>query len=195
MAQRLATEYVKTCLVLTEAEMDQFIQLFVENQTPLQVKVLDNGSQELVFQDEADGEIVLSFERNAGKYVCTGSCRVSSQKLANAMRKAVSAFKGSALVNRHYTGFSMMYQYERGQVTKIVELKNGRHKVVYEYKDTLGEMERLFKLDEVEREISSLHGQVDELLDLRNRTEDPAARGRIDQDLRMVTKRMFALEA
>ena len=39
MAKRLATEYVKTCLVLTEAEMLKFVQIFADHQVQLQVKV------------------------------------------------------------------------------------------------------------------------------------------------------------
>ncbi len=63
MANRLATEYVKTCLQLTEAEMDSFIRMFKDHGASMQVKVLENGNQEVVLQDDAGEEIVLSFER------------------------------------------------------------------------------------------------------------------------------------
>ena len=38
--------------------------MFVDHQVTLQVKVLENGNQEVVFQDGAGQEIVLSFEKN-----------------------------------------------------------------------------------------------------------------------------------
>src|SRR5437879_5379271 len=111
MAQRLATEYVKTCLVLTEAEMLKFVQIFADHQVQLQVKVYENGSQDVVIQDGSDDEIVLSFERMDCKYVFTGSCRLNSLNLVNIMRKAVAEFKGSALVNRIYSSYTMVYLY------------------------------------------------------------------------------------
>lgn len=194
MAQRLATEYVKTCLELTEAEMCRFVQMFEEQGSQIHVKVVGNGSQEIELRDEAGEEIVLSFTRKADKYVCQGSCRLSSSKLAGAMRKAVSHFKGDAIVNRIYCGFSMLYQYERGTVVRIVENKNGRQKVVYEYKDTLGELENLFKRTEVENEIGRVQRNIDVLLDTRNRTADINALAGIDRDLQQMTKRMFTLE-
>src|SRR4051812_18975988 len=98
MAQRLATEYVKTCLHLTEAEMSSFLELLTMNQVNPRVKVTENGSQEIAFQDDAGEEVCLSFERKGGYYECVGSCRVSNPKLANLMRKAVAEFKGDAIV-------------------------------------------------------------------------------------------------
>src|ERR1700730_16524376 len=116
MAQRLATEYVKTCLVLTEAEMLKFVQIFADHQVQLQVKVYGNGSQDVVFQDGSEDEIVLTFERMDGKYVFSGSCRLSSPNLVNVMRKSVAEFKGFAIVNRIYSSYTMVYHYNRGAV-------------------------------------------------------------------------------
>lgn len=195
MAQRLATEYVKTCLQLTEAEMFKFFQMFVDHQVTLQVKVLENGNQEVVFQDGAGQEIVLSFERKSGLYECTGSCRLSNTLLANLMRKAVSEFKGSAIVNRIYTGYTMVYYYERGTVVKIVEQKNQLATVIYEFKDTLGQLEQLFHKKEVEREIESIYHQVNHFLDLRNTVQEQEIRKQIDERLEQLTHRLFTLEA
>jgi hypothetical protein len=195
MAHRLATEYVKTCLQLTEAQMFSFIQMFVDQQVTLQVKVLENGNQEIVFQDDEGQEIVLSFEQKSGNYVCMGSCRLSNTRLANLMRKAVSEFKGSAIVNRIYTTYTMIYFYELGSVVKIVEAKGPIENIIYEYKDTLGQMEQLFLKKEVEREIEGVHDQINRLLDLRNLLHDVDIRSQIDGRLSKLTQRLFMLEA
>ncbi|MFD0694137.1 non-ribosomal peptide synthetase module [Paenibacillus sp. GCM10027628] len=195
MAQRLATEYVKTCLQLTEAEMFKFFQMFVDHQVTLQVKVLENGNQEVVFQDGAGQEIVLSFEQKSGLYECTGSCRLSNTLLANLMRKAVSEFKGSAIVNRIYPGYTMVYYYERGTVVKIVEVKGQLLTVIYEYKDTIGQLEQLFQKKEVEREIESIQDQINQLLDLRNAMQEQEMHQQIDTRLGELTHRLFTLEA
>jgi hypothetical protein len=195
MAQRLATEYVKTCLELSEAEMKQLVRMFHDHQVTLQVKVLDNGSQEVVITEDGGEEVVLSFERRADTFICTGSCRVCSPHLANVLRKVVSAFKGSAIVNRIYSHFTMVYYYNRGSVVKIMERKNGRESVVYEYKDTIGEMERLYRRDRVERDIGNVQMQINELLDLRNESEHPLIIRNIDERLTLLSHKLFVLEA
>jgi hypothetical protein len=195
MAHRLATEYVKTCLQLTEAEMLSFIQMFVDQQVTLQVKVLENGNQEIVFQDDEGQEILLSFEQKSGKYVCIGSCRLSNTLLANLMRKAVSEFKGSAIVNRIYSTYTMIYFYEHGAVVKIVEAKGTTENIIYQYKDTLGQLEQLFRKQEVEREIEGVQHQINRLLDLRNVLQEPDIRSQIDGRLSQLTQRLFLLEA
>jgi hypothetical protein len=194
MAQRLATEYVKTCLVLTEAEMFKFIQLFADHQVQLQVKVYENGSQDVVFQDGGEDEIVLSFERRADQYVCTGSCRLNSLNLVNVMRKAVAEFKGSAIVNRIYTSYTMVYHYNRGSVMKIMELKDANERVIYEYKDTREQLELLFLKQDVEEQIHSIQQQINEMLDLRNISGETCFVPQIDQRLQILTHRLFTLE-
>jgi hypothetical protein len=195
MAHRLATEYVKTCLQLTEAEMFKFIQMFVDQQVTLQVKVLENGNQEIAFQDDEGQEIFLAFEQQSGTFICKGSCRLSNTRLANLMRKAVSEFKGNAVVNRIYTGYTMVYCYERGTVVKIVELRDQTEKIIYEYKDTLGQLEQLFHKKEVEHEIEITQGQIDHLLDLRNAMQEIEIREQIDGRLEQLTHKLFILEA
>jgi hypothetical protein len=195
MAHRLATEYVKTCLQLTEAEMFSFIQMFVDQQVTLQVKVLENGNQEIVFQDDEGQEIVLSFEQKSGKYVCMGSCRLSNTRLANLMRNAVSEFKGSAIVNRIYSTYTMIYFYEHGAVVKIVEAKGQNENIIYEYKNTLGQLEQMFLKREVEREIEGIHHHINRLLDLRNVLHEQDIRKQIDGRLSQLTQRLFMLEA
>ncbi|NHN30123.1 non-ribosomal peptide synthetase module [Paenibacillus agricola] len=195
MAMRLATEYVKTCLQLTEAEMAMFIQMFTDQQTTLQVKILDNGNQEVVLLDDAGQEIVLSFERNHNVYKCIGSCRIRNKTLVNLMRKAVSTFKGSATVHRIYETYIMIYEYDKGSVIRIVESKNAHEKVIYEYKDPLGQLERLFNKNEVEQEIDQIKAQINSFLDFRNDIHEVVVHDLIDDNLKKLTHRLFVLEA
>lgn len=196
MAKRLATEYVNAKLQLTNEEMVQFIRLFEEQQVHFQVLVLDNGSQELVLEDVAGREEVrLTFERQQDFYVCVLSCRLVGPRLTNAMRKAVSAFRGNAIVNRIYSHYTMVYHYMNGSVIKIVESSETGERVVFEFKDTLGQLERMFSSRLIEREIDMINNAVNELLDLRNQTKDTAEVGRIDEKLSGLTRKLFVLEA
>lgn len=195
MAKRLTTEYVKTCLVLTEAEMLKFIQLFADHQVQLQVKVFENGSQDVVLRDGTEDEIVLSFERRDCKYLFTGTCRLSNPNLVNTMRKAVAEFKGSAIVNRIFPSFTMIYQYNRGAVIRITELKNDVEKLIYEFKDTVEQLKLLFLNQEVEDQIQMIHGQINEMLDLRNLSPEAAFISQIDSRLQLLSHRLFTLEA
>jgi hypothetical protein len=111
------------------------------------------------------------------------------------MRKAVSEFKGSAIVNRIYSTYTMIYFYELGAVVKIVEAKGTNENVIYQYKDTLGQLEQMFHKQEVEREIEGVHHQINRLLDLRNALQEPDIRSQIDVRLSQLTQRLFLLEA
>lgn len=195
MAQRFATVYVKTCLTLSEAQMLEFVRLFQDHQVLLRVKVFENGSQEVVLADVQDGEISLTFDRVGGAYVCRGTCRLTGPKLTNLMRSAVSAFKGSAVVNRLYQGFTMVYHYERGAVVKIAEVKGNSETVVYEHKDTLGQLEQLFLKKSVEAEIDAVYAHINQLLDLRNESPQEDIQRIIDERLQKLTHRLFVLEA
>ncbi|MEI7025218.1 non-ribosomal peptide synthetase module [Paenibacillus sp. y28] len=195
MAQRLGTEYVKTCLNLSEADLGRLFKLFSEENVQQRVKVFENGSQEVVLHDDAGEEIVLAFERRHGRYVCEGACRMKSTKLVNAMRKAVAAFKGDAVVRRHYTGYHMDYVYAAGSVVRITEVKQDAIKLVYEYKDTLGQLERLFNKRAAEQEITLVQQDIDFLLDQRNLVTEPERMQEIDAELTRLTHRLFVLEA
>ncbi|QMV43792.1 non-ribosomal peptide synthetase module [Cohnella cholangitidis] len=196
MAQRVATEYVNATLTLTEAEMPRLISLCEFQQLRLQVFVLDNGNQEIVLEEDAGGESIrLTFERTNGQYQCVLTCRVVQPKLTNALRKLVSSFKGDAVVNRIYQGFTMIYHYIQGNVARIVESKGTILRTVFEHKDTLGRLESRFKLFSVEEEISRLRGTVNELLDIRNQTKKPELIAEIDQKLKYHSRLLFALEA
>lgn len=195
MANRLATEYVKTCLQLTEADMAKFIQMFIDQGATLQVKVLENGNQEVVLLDEAGQEIVLSFERTMNLYVCQGTCRIKSKRLVELMRKAVSEFKGDAVVHRIYSAYIVEYTYKLGAVVRIAEKRENEEKLVYEYKDTRGQLEELFHKNEVEQEIHLIRAQINSLLDLRNDLSEDAVRDQIDARLKKLTHRLFVLEA
>lgn len=196
MAGRVATEYVSASITVTEAEMPDLISLCEDQQLRLQVFVLDNGNQEVVLTDEAGGEAIrLTFERHDGKLVCVMSCRVVQLKLTNALRKLVATFKGDAVVNRIYQGYTMVYHYMEGMVVRIVEYKDGELRTVFEHRDTLGRMEAQFKRRTVEEEIGILRRSVNELLDRRNRSESAAELADIDERLQHHSRLLFALEA
>jgi hypothetical protein len=195
MAQRLATEYVKASLTLTEAEMTQLERMLIDQGIAFQVMVLDNGNQQLMFQDDSGEEVVICFERRSGKYVSEGSYRLNTLSLANLMRKAVSAFKGDAIVNRIYSNFTMVYYYERGTVVKIVEMNESYRKVIYEFKNTIGRLEQLFQEQQVEGEIVLVREKINALLDERLHADNDELRLEIDNRLSELTYRLFVMEA
>ncbi|MBD2844638.1 non-ribosomal peptide synthetase module [Paenibacillus sp. IB182496] len=196
MAQRIATEYVKACLRLTEEEMSRFVRFFGDQHVRLQVRVLEGGNQELVLEDEAGKEEVrLTFERQKDVYVGVLSCRLVHPKLTNALRKAMSMFKGDAIVNRIYPSYTMIYYYTGGAVRKIVEQSRGAARVVFELKDTIGELERRFRSTGVEQDIVRIKQAINELLDLRNQTQHARELAAIDDRLRKHAQALFVLEA
>ncbi|WP_055105571.1 hypothetical protein [Paenibacillus ihumii] len=195
MAQRLATEYVNASLRLSEVQMSQFIHKVYDPHVRQTVKVLDNGGQEVVLEDDSGEEVHLPFDRKDGYYVCELSFRLEKPHLTNVMRLLFAAFKGSGMVTRIYNGFMMMYYYHEGRVRKIVEYSRDSYKLVYEYKDTVGELQRIYRNNDVEREIEQIHREVNALLDQRFVAQDTAAVQRIDSELRKHTRRLFVLEA
>jgi len=195
MGQRLATEYVKASLQLTEAEMSKFVHSFEEQHIHSYVLVLDNGNQEVVLEDGAGEEIRLPFQRKAKTYVCETSCRLVKPKLTNAMRQALAAFKGNAIVNRIYRGYTLEYKYDQGKVSRIVEHVDGQDRLVFEYKDTLGQLQQLFNQCQVEVQIEGIQDSINSLLDARNRAENPEHIAQIDAKLSSYTKQLFVLEA
>jgi len=196
MAKRLATEYVKACLQLTSQEMAKFVRFMGDQSVRMQVRVLENGNHELALVDDAvKEEVRLTFERQQDMFVCVISCRLIHPRLTNAMRKAVSAFRGDAVVNRIYPAYTMVYHYSRGAVTRIVEQSNGTSRTIFELKDTLGQLERTFNNRQVEQEIERIGCAVNELLDLRNQCKEASEIREIDDRLRAYTQRLFVLEA
>lgn len=197
MAQRLATEYVRACLRLTSQEMARFVRFIGDQNVRMQVRVLENGNHELALVDEAGKEeIRLVFERKDDLFVCVLSCRLVHPKLTNAMRKAVSQFRGDAIVNRIYPNYTMVYHYKKGAVHKIVEQSGGKPpRVVFELKDTLGMLERTFNSRKIELEIERIQAAINELLDLRNQSRSAEEVREIDGMLARHTKQLFVLEA
>ena len=195
MAQRLATEYVKASLALTETEMTQLERMLMDQGIEFRVKVLDNGNQQLVFHEGSGAEVIISFEHRAGIYVSEGSYRLNTMPLANIMRRAVSAFKGNAIVNRIYSNFTMVYYYERGIVVKIVEMNEQYQKTIYEYKNTAGRLEQLFNDQQIEYEIMMVRDRINQLLDERIHTVHTTERSQIDTRLTELTYQLFVLEA
>jgi hypothetical protein len=196
MAQRLATEYVKTCLVLAEAEWLQLLQLLQNHNLAFKVKVLDNADHEVAVE-HADGTdtLVLKFERRHGRYVLEGSCRFTDLKLANAMRKAVSQFKGDAVVNRIYEFHTVQYEYRSGTVMRITELTKHGERLVFQHKDTIGELTAVFRNGSVEAQIQVARLEINEWLDRRNEADNPGQLRDIDRELNRLTHKLFVFEA
>lgn len=195
MAQRLATEYVNASLRLSEVQMSQFVHKVYDPHVRQRVKVLDHGGQVVVLEDEAGEEVHLPFDRRDGYYVCELSFRLEKPHLTNVMRLLFAAFKGTGLVTRIYNGFMMMYYYQDGRVRKIVEYSRDSYKLVFEHKDTVGELQRIYRSNDVEMEISGIHRSINALLDLRFVTQDAAEVDAIDGQLRQHSRRLFILEA
>ncbi|MBO7745463.1 non-ribosomal peptide synthetase module [Paenibacillus sp. MWE-103] len=196
MAQRIATEYVSASLQLTAEEMAGFVRFFEDQHVKHQVRVLDNGNHEMVLEDDAGREEVrLTFERQQDRFVSLLSCRIMHPKLTNAMRKAVAAFRGDAIVNRIYPTYTMTYHYVQGNVRKIVEHKNNEARVIFEFKDTIGQLEAAFRVMDIEHEIQVVQGAIDQLLDLRNQCSDRAQIALIDERLTSYTRQLFMMEA
>jgi hypothetical protein len=194
MAQRLATEYVHASLQLTLSQLMQLIEMFSVTQTDIRAKVLESGTQQIELHCEQN-RLVLEFHFEAGFYHANGSYRFMNAEWTNVMRQALRTFKGDAIVHRIYEGFTMIYKYEKGHVTKIIESSIHADKVIYEYKDTIGELEQTFKLQTAEQEIAVLRDSINDLLDLRNMAGDEQICAEIDERLRCVAHKLFVLEA
>ncbi|GFR39081.1 hypothetical protein PRECH8_23770 [Insulibacter thermoxylanivorax] len=195
MAKRLATAYVKTQIRLTEAEMMEFVQLFKKHGIDIHMRVYDNGSHVVVLEEGKDQEVRLSFEMEQEHYVFEGSCCFHEPALANAMRQAISQFRGSAIVHRQYVNFTMEYWYERGTVVRIVERRaGGAERVVYSYNNHLLELEAVFRRTDVEANIERLREEINRLLDIR-RTLDRSDAADVDKRLADLSRQLFVLEA
>ncbi|SFS97718.1 non-ribosomal peptide synthetase module [Paenibacillus sp. 453mf] len=196
MAQRLATEYVKATLKLTEPQMQQFLKMAEDSQFQHQrVKVLGKGGQDVVLRDGAGEEVYFPFDREDGLYVCELSCRLVNPQLTSIVRKLFLAFKGEGMENRVYTGFTMMYFYSQGSVRKIIEVKQDQARIVYEYKNSLQEIEQQYRSLEVEQKIVRVKNNINHLLDARNRVSCQEDIRHIDEQLRIEAFILFTLEA
>jgi hypothetical protein len=194
MAQRLATEYVHASLKLTLSQLMQLIEMFSTTQSEIHAKVLESGSQQIELQCDQN-HLVMEFKYEAGSYHANGSYRFMNAEWTNVMRQALRTFKGDALVHRIYEGFTMIYKYEKGHVTKIIESSSSADRIIYEYKDTVGELERTYHRQTVEHEIGKLRNVINALLDQRNQASEWLLRNQIDERLRSAVHKLFVLEA
>lgn len=195
MAQRLATEYVKASLVLTEKELTRMEHWFAEQGTARLLVQTDLCGRKLVFRQEAGEQVTFHFKRTSDKFKCEGSYRLHTLPMADVMRKAVSLFKGDAIVNRIYANFTMVYIYERGAVVKIVESQGRNQRVIYDYHNLAGRLERLFAQNRIEREIAGARQEINALLDRRLLAKEDGELAAIDRELSEWQHRLFVLEA
>lgn len=195
MAQRLATEYVKAKLQLTELQMNQFLQSMEHCYVHPKVLVLGSGEQEIVLEDVSGEEVHLPIVCKDGVYLCELSCRLVNPRLTNAVRTLFMTCKGDGKVNRIYQGFTMMYYYAHGSVQRIEEMTSEGSRVVFEHKHDLADLERLFQSKEVEQEISVTYKDINFWLDQRNKANSTNDIQIIDEKLRLGTAKWFAMEA
>jgi len=194
MAQRVATEYKNVVLELKPTELQSFITLFNNPEFNPEVRIYDNGERELVLHDNGE-EIPLTFKWVGNCYHFEGEYIIRNLKLANQMRMAVRKFKGTAIAHRIFPDFTMIYTYRDGKVVQIMEEKKGVLTLVFEYKDTAGELQRMYESMGAEDEISWIRLYIDQLLDLRNWTVKLKDIKEIDEQLLALSKRLFVLEA
>jgi len=194
MARRLATEYVKASLQLTEAQLTRFVQSLAKQSIVGRVKVLENGNQEVVLEDGQGDEIIFLFEKQGNRYVCVTSCRLVHPKLTQVMHKLVATFRGEAVVNRIFAGFTITYYYADGAVRKIVEQKE-EPRVIFEHKDTVQDLHNMYRNEHVEIQIASIKERINNLLDKRNRSLSADEVQAVDQQLTALAKQLFILEA
>ncbi|MGC5325557.1 hypothetical protein [Brevibacillus sp. SYSU BS000544] len=200
MAQRLSTNYANAYFTMSERELNQFVQLFVEENITVQVKVCDNGDRDIVMADR-NGDIELPFRRQGSRYLCESSYVITDLGLANVMRKAMKAFKGHGVVHRVYDGFTVVYHYDEGSVTRIEEVTEEAGVPIFEadveVNQRTKELEEMFSKMGSEQEIQHIREEVDRLLDLRNwvNRSYPEKLGSVDEKLVTFSKRLFVLEA
>lgn len=199
MAKRLATKFVKADLQFTEEEMGRFIERLrlTEHAVNLKVRICENGNQEVVLRDPEMGEdVVLPFEKRRDRYVAIGcTFLLHSHRLAETMRKAIVTGRGNARMHRIYSSFTMVYEYAGGTVVRITERSGAGEKPIYEYRDSAGELERLYVDQSVEEQIRETREKIDVLLDRRNRLNGAGQIDQVDRQLAGHAHRLFVLEA
>ncbi|TVX87231.1 non-ribosomal peptide synthetase module [Paenibacillus agilis] len=194
MARRLATEYVKARMQMTEPQLTLFLSSLPGQTLVWRVKVMDNGNQEVVLEDGQGDAITFLFEKQGNRYVCVTSCRLLRPKLTQIMHKLVMEFRGEAVVNRIFAGFTMQYVYAEGKVCQIVEQQGEQARIVYEQKDFARDLQMMYGQDIVEQQIAVIREQINELLDARNRELNDQVTF-IDQQLHELSHQLFVLEA
>src|SRR5699024_3786409 len=170
--------------------MKRMIQHF-EQQSSSQDCVLDNSDTELILQDK-DQVIPLTFRADGYHYVFEGSVMIKDVNLANLIRKTIKKYKGHARAQRIYESVTMQYDYAYGIVVKIQELREGQVRLIYEFKDSLGELKQLYHAQGVEDQIAWVKPQIDQLLEQRNQGSHLEE---IDAALQRLAHELFILEA
>ncbi|MEO3946998.1 hypothetical protein [Gorillibacterium sp. CAU 1737] len=197
MAEGTTAVYVRTRLEVTEAELDVLISLFRERRTFPEVRVLENGSQEIAFPQEVrDAGVgpVLEFTKQDNRYVCQVSCRILNARVAGALRLAVARFRGNALIHRFGDGFMMAYEYRKGTVVKITEIKDGETTILYQFQALARELEELFRNDSLEQQIALCRREIDRLLEARSRSSEPEQVALLDRQLVGLAVKLRGLE-
>lgn len=195
MAQRIATEFVKANLALSERELARMQAWLAKHGATCRLNEPDAASRVLELRLDGRETLTLHFRRQADRFVSEGSYLLHTLPMADVMRKAVLMFKGDAIVNRIYADFTMVYIYERGTVVKIIESSGWVRRVIYDYHNLAGRLERLYARDRIEREIAVARSEINALLDRRLKARDAGEVAAIDRELSAWRHRLFVLEA
>lgn len=198
MAQRLSTNYANAFFTMSEEELNQFVNLFANENILVSVQELYTGDRD-VFITDCQGEIKLTFSRVGTRFSCESSYVIKDLSLANTMRKAMKRFKGHGIVHRVYDSFTMVYHYDEGAVIRIQECADNGETLVFESTNhhQTKELELLFQQNGVEHEIQCIRAETDRLLDLRNTSQEkaPDRVAGIDRKLAELSRRLYTLEA
>lgn len=198
MAKRIATEYVKATMRLSEEQMDQFTCMMCDPQDSQKTEMMGSSSALETLLVCRDGEgVLIPVTRVDGGYICACSFRLHNPRLTHDIWRMFSEFKGSGQVNRIYEGYMMMYLYKEGRVVQITEQTTAASRIVYEQRDYAEELGALFARESIETEILNLRLEIDRLLDtrlhlVREGLEDLAE---IDFQLSLKVLRLHDLEA
>lgn len=195
MANRIATEYRCMELDLDHHQFQMFTKLFESSQCRTEVRIYENSDPEFILFDEGNEKIPLTFKKVGAHFKYQGSYKIRNWKLAHAMQKAIRDFKGAALVHRIYDKQTIEYHYQNGIVQRIIEMKDNNRRLIYEYKDTLDKIKRLFTEQVVEDHIAWIKLQIDMLLDKRQQTKEKQEQENIDLQLKNLSKELFINEA
>lgn len=193
MAARLGTKYKQMELDLNSQQLQEFMNRFKTNNFRTKARVFENGDTEFILFDDGN-EIPLAFRNMGSFFKYEGSYTIKNWNLAHAIQKAVRDFKGHALVHRIYDKHIIEYHYEYGNVVQIKEFKDGKERVIYQYKNHLALLNDLFKQQVVEDQIGWIRLQIDMLLDQRLNPNNNNVH-LIDKQLQELTKELFVLEA
>ena len=142
MVQRLATEYVKACLTIDGSQMAEVLQMF-RSQSLHQVGCWTTATGKSCLKMTEGKMCHLRLNGKPAKSMLGGSCRITNPQLTNVLRKLYPLW-GDAWS----TGFIRILRCCTNTAeapSQILERPRRVRPVVYELRDSSGELERRFE--------------------------------------------------